>query len=301
MNSSNILITGANGLLGQNLQKALSASSYLRVSADLQANPFRGLSSNTHYVKADITDRADMRVLMNETKPEVVFHAAAMTDVDGCEAQPEKAEEVNVKGTRYLVSETPPDSLFVFISTDYVFDGQNGPYSEDAQTNPLGVYGRTKWQAEEIVRERKGLSLILRTMVLYGTGLNLRPYFPDWVLGKLRAGVPFRVVDDQIGNTTLASNLAQTCVRMWENRETGTFHAAGSKQVSRFEFARAVAREFGYDPALISPCKTSEIDQKAQRPLQSGLKVDKIMQLPGIRLLDTKEQLHQYHLERGNA
>jgi dTDP-4-dehydrorhamnose reductase len=220
-----------------------------------------------------------------------------MTDVDGCERNPAAAKKANVDTTRNLVSALGEDSRFLFVSTDYVFDGKNGPYRENDPVNPVCVYGRSKLEAEDIVRQAPQ-SLVVRTIVLFGTGERLRPYFPDWVLGKLSSGEKMRVVDDQSGNTTLASNLAGMCRALIENRATGLYHAAGNEIVSRCEFARRIARFFGCNEDLISSCKTGEIKQAALRPLRSGFVLDKIGAVPGVRLLDVDGQLRQFKAEK---
>ncbi len=291
-----VLITGANGLLGQNLAAAYCDAPKL-VMSDLHPASAVSPAGNSSYVQADLADSAQVQNLVHAAKPDLILHAAAMTNVDACEDQPQAAHKANVTATQNLVSASPDGSRFIYLSTDYVFDGRNGPYREEDSPNPLGVYGKTKLEGERVVSALPDF-LIVRTIVLYGTGRNLRPLFPDWILGKLSAGEPFRVVDDQTGNTTLASNLARICRALGENARPGLYHAAGAGMLSRFEFARAVARTFGFPENLISPCKTSDISQKAPRPLRSGFILDKVRDVAGVELLEISEQLARYKEEK---
>lgn len=291
-----ILITGANGLLGQNLVCTLGGK-YKLLLTDLHEKSVSDISNHL-YVKADIIDSSDVRKLYQTEKPDIVIHAAAMTDVDGCEEKPEKAYAVNVQGTANLVKNIPVGVRFLFVSTDYVFDGNSGPYSENDTLNPASVYGKTKAEAEKIIMSRGADYIIARTIVLYGTGINLRPFFTDWVLSKLETGENFKVVTDQTGNTTLASNLAENLGVLAEKALPGVYHIAGSEIMSRYNFSLAIAECFGYDKGLISACKTSEIHQKAPRPLKSGFVLDKVGKIPGVKLLDVKQQLEQYKKEK---
>jgi dTDP-4-dehydrorhamnose reductase len=295
-----VLITGANGLLGQNCTKVFGAL-YRLFLTDIQEHPSSGVSGTIEYISADITDKNLTDKLLDKTAPDIIVHAAAMTDVDGCEVKPDLAEHINVTGTQNLIQGLPASCRFVNISTDYIFDGENGPYSEEATPNPISVYGRTKLEAELLVKNQLINYQIIRTIVLYGAGNNLRPFFTDWVLGKLSRKERIRVVDDQIGNATLASNLASLIKTVLENGVAGTYHASGSDILSRFEFARKIADWFGYDKTLISACKTEEINQKAPRPLNSGFILDKIKQVHGVKLLDTDQQLVRYKGERQKA
>lgn len=292
---AHVLITGANGLLGQNLARAFDDCKSLTLT-DLHPAA-AAIVPGAKYVSADLSDRAQVEGLMHTAKPSLVLHAASMTNVDTCEEQPRAAHRANVVATENLVNTMPRNGRFLYVSTDYVFDGAGGPYREEDVPNPIGVYGKTKLEGEQIVSTLADY-LIVRTIVLYGTGHKLRPLFPDWVLGKLALGEPFRVVDDQTGNTTLASNLASICRALSLHGEPGTYHAAGVDIVSRFDFARSIADQFGFSSGMISACKTMDIAQKASRPLRSGFVLDKIRKVPGVELLSLRGQLDRYKEEK---
>jgi dTDP-4-dehydrorhamnose reductase len=295
--SETVLITGANGLLGQNLTNAFSGASRV-VLADLHPKSVLVLPKNTKYQSTNLTDFQAVKSLVKSSSPSVIIHAAAMTDVDGCEECPQLAREVNVGATGHLLKILSPSCVFVYLSTDYVFDGNSGPYSETDAPNPLGVYGQTKYEAEKLVQSMAANYLIIRTMVLYGTGKNLRSQFPDWVLGMLEKKAPFPVVSDQMGNPTLASHLAFTMRLLLNQNCRGIYHVCGNEILSRHQFACAIADAFGCNKELILPCKTEEIHQKAKRPLNSGFILSKARGVPGMVLPSIGEQLEQYKREK---
>lgn len=286
-----VLITGANGLLGQNLTSMLSQD-YHPVLTDVQPESF--LSDPFTYIQTDITDPGSVQRLFEQIDPDFCIHTAAMTNVDGCEENPDIAEKVNVTGTKNLVDQIPGDCRFLHVSTDYVFDGKGGPYSEADPVNPVSVYGSTKLNAERVVSRKVADYLIVRTIVLFGNGIRTNPSFIHWVLGKLKSGQPFSVVDDQVGTTTLASNLAWNCKILMEKAPAGLYHVSGPDLTSRYEFAGLIAKIYGYNPDLISTCKTSDLNQKAERPLKSGFILDKIKGIKGIRLLNTEQQIKEF-------
>lgn len=298
-NHKKVLITGANGLLGQNLARVLK-DYYNLILTDMHKISYVQLTEPFIYIPADISDITSLK-LIEALRPDVVFHFASITDVDGCEENPQAAHKVNVEGTKNLISLLPKSARVVFMSTDYVFDGTKGPYSEDDSPNPIGVYGQTKLDAENIIKQEINDSIILRTTVLYGNGIGLRPFFPDWVLKRLLTDEKIKVVDDQVSNTTLASNLANICKAVMENAEPGTYNASGSEIINRFELAKKIAENFGFNVEKIVPCKTKEIKQKAKRPLNSGFILEKIKKVHDVNLINVNQQLELYKKERNNG
>jgi dTDP-4-dehydrorhamnose reductase len=293
-----ILITGANGLLGQNLQKVLEAN-YNLILTDIQPQSLRPIPLKTaDYFTCDITQEKVVYELITKQSPDMIIHTAAMTDVDGCETNPELAIKIHVNGTENIVKACSAKTRFVILSTDYVFNGKKGPYREADIPSPISVYGKTKYEAEQIVQNTLDNFLILRTTVMYGHGIKLRLNFPEWVISKLSSGESIRVVDDQWSNTTLAGNAAALVKVLLEKASSGIYNIAGSEIVSRFHFAEEIADCFSLKKELIFPCKTEELKQKALRPLQSGFILDKIRAFPEIQLLSVTDQLKQYKKER---
>src|SRR5439155_540902 len=212
------------------------------------------------FFPVDVADAPATKELLERVRPRRVIHTAAMTDVDGCERAPEAAWRANVDGAESVARACRAvGAHLVHLSTEYVFDGRAGPYSEDDPTNPISVYGRTKLESEMIVRELCPSAAIARTTVLYGYASNARPNFVTWLIGQLRAGRAVRVVDDQIGSPTLADNLAEMCLALALGRAGGVYHTVGADRIDRFSFARLVAEVFRLDAGLIGPVATTSL------------------------------------------
>lgn len=268
-----ILITGANGLLGQKLAEVLLPTFGILV-CDLGREFFP--STQVPYRPLDIRNKEQLSSLVKSFKPNWIINCAAYTDVDGCEEDQALAWSVNVEGVRNLaeVCEKLKVNLVCF-STDYVFDGKDGPYKEDDKTNPASFYGKTKLESEKVLKEHKIDYLLIRTNVLYGCGEKVKKNYFLWVLEKLRKGEEIEVVTDQHNNPTLAFNLAQIIKEAIEKNIFGLYHIGGADWLSRFEFAQRIASAFGLDKGKIKPTLTSALKQIAPRPPKGGLKIDK--------------------------
>ena len=267
-----VFITGSNGLLGQKLVELLSNSpNYLLLCTSRQpASVFS--SDQLQYRQLDTTRRNDVETAVGEFEPEVIVNAAAMTNVDACETEREKAWRSNVTGVENLLHAAKlSGARLVHISTDYVFDGKNGPYSETDRPNPICYYGRTKLASENLITTSGLPATIIRTMVLYGIARNVKANFALWLLANLKAEKPVKVVNDQIGNPTIAEDLAYGILKVIELGRLGLYNIAGPDLVSRYDFALALAKIFGFNKKLITPVKTSTMKQPAPRPLKSGL------------------------------
>lgn len=267
----NVMITGAHGLLGQKLALVIARESDAELLlTDLASDSFFD-NPRFDYAQLDITRVADVKSLVRSYQPDVIINAAAMTDVDRCEIEREQAWRLNVDAVKnILIAARSFDTHIVQISTDYVFDGAEGNYTEKSRPNPQSYYGKSKLAAENAILSSGLKSTIVRTQVLYGTGYHVRQNFVSWVLAMLERKQPFRVVTDQVGNPTLADDLAYGILRIAEKRATGIYHVCGSEVVDRFRFAQEVAQIFDFDKNLISPTTTSEIKQEAPRPKNSS-------------------------------
>jgi dTDP-4-dehydrorhamnose reductase len=271
-----ILITGANGLLGQALIRRLSPDMPV-FGCDLHPGAYQAERFPLTYFKADLTNRNEFEPAVAEIRPDVIINTAAYTDVDRSEDEKELCWLRNVHSLEIIIDSVRSFSpLLVQISTDYVFDGTEAPYSEEHQVKPLGYYGHTKYMAERVVRASKLEHIIARSMVLYGQGIHVRPNFALWVIEQLRAGNSIPVVTDQIGNPTFIDDLAEALIRLVAREEYGLFHIAGREVCSRYDFACKIASVFGLDAALIRPVKTAELKQKALRPMNSAFTLDKL-------------------------
>jgi len=266
-----VLITGSNGLLGQKTVELFSRSDYTLRLVSLEEHSV--FDERTYpYRQIDLTKRQDVRQLVDEFEPEVIINTAAITDVDACETNRGAAWQVNVACVENLaIAAKLVGAALVHISTDYVFDGKNGPYSELDRPNPISYYGRTKLASENVLLTSGIPFTILRTMVLYGTGVQVKPNFALWLISSLGEGKQVRIVTDQLGTPTLVDDLAYAILKVVELDRTGLFHIAGPDLVSRYEFAVTLANVFDFNTKLIAPAKTSTMKQAAPRPLKSGL------------------------------
>ena len=266
-----VFITGAYGQLGETCINYLK--SYFNINS-------AGRHSSDDGIQLDITDSKITEKLVVDIRPDVILNLAAMTNVDGCETDPEMAEAINVDGVKNLCKSF--DGHFIQISTDYVFDGVEGPYGEDDGTNPISVYGQTKLAADEWLTENHVKTTILRANVVYGYTKQTKASFVKWVVDSLSDGKPIRVVDDQWNNPTWTHSVASVIKVLIETEAFGLYNYGDKGYMNRFEFAQLIAKVFELDPSLISPISTVELNQPAPRPLKSGLKTEKIESALGI-------------------
>jgi dTDP-4-dehydrorhamnose reductase len=179
----------------------------------------------------------------------------------------------------------------IHVSTDYVFDGKSGPYSEDDQPNPLSYYGKAKLAGENAVRTGGIRYAIVRTIVVYGTGINVKNNFALWVIGSLQDGKKIRCVDDQISNPTHVNDLAHAIMKIFETDRCGLYHVCGREKVSRYEFAIRAAEVFELDSSLVECIKTADLEQRAPRPMVTGFVTLKAETELGLKPMNIREGL----------
>lgn len=265
-----ILIIGANGMLGQRTVEFYSVLNDIELLATSVEDKF--VFDGIEYIQSDISNRNDIKKIVYDFCPDFIINAAAFTNVDLSETQREVAWKINVKGVEYLAEAARVlDSHLIHISTDYIFDGKNGPYSEIDTPNPLGYYARTKLASENALKISGTKYSILRTNVLYGTAKFSRPDFVKWVVDSLKAEKHIRIVDDQINNPTFIDDLVQAINNVIELGKEGIYNIGGSEFLSRYDFTLKIADYFNLDKRLISKIQTEELNQPARRPLKSGL------------------------------
>ncbi|MFQ5602920.1 MAG: dTDP-4-dehydrorhamnose reductase [bacterium] len=285
-----VLVAGANGLLGQKLLQVFSDGfeihGFGRASRPVVAY------DNYHYTMGDITDRNHVKQLVHTLQPAFILNAAAYTNVDGCETDKETCWKVNAAGVEYLAQAAAAVGAFlVHVSTDYVFDGEEGNYDETSKPAPQSYYGRAKLAGENALRASRAEYAIARTMILYGAGKNINPNFATWLVDKLSKNEPVRIVTDQYGHPTLADDLAQTIRKIVELKKTDLFHVVGPDYLSRFDFALKLAELFNFNRDLIAPIKTTDLNQKAPRPLNSRFKLDKLRDVLGVEMHGVEQGL----------
>ena len=263
-----VLITGAGGQLGSSME----LEDFIMITTSRFHND--AVESPTIDADLDITNEYQVKTIIAENDPDIIVHLAAMTNVDGCELNPDQAYEVNVRGTVNLLNHF--NGKFVLLSTDYVFDGNEGPYSENDTVNPKNVYGKTKLEAERKVREFSADWLILRTNVVWNIGGQYKASFVDWLVEELDEGNQVRIVTDQWNNPTHTEDLGCVINKLLKHDASGLYHYGSAEVLNRYDFARLIANIYNLDENLIKPIMTQELNQLAKRPLRSGLKTNKI-------------------------
>lgn len=289
-----VLITGANGLLGQQLVQRMSAFPEYDVLATGRDETPQFLGASCGYTMMDVTSPTQVRRLFEDFAPSIVINSAAMTEVDLCEREREACWKVNVEGVENLARNCKSTGArLIQVSTDYVFDGQDGPYREDARPNPLNFYGKSKLAAENIVRqlgtEQWGIA---RTVVVYGTGTGLkRGNLALWALDQFEKGKPFKVFTDQWRCFTYAPELALGIERMVRFGKSGVYHLSGPEYLPIYAFIQAIARVFDLDADLVQPTPSCAIEQLALRPPHTGFITLKAESELGFRHAPLEEAL----------
>jgi dTDP-4-dehydrorhamnose reductase len=287
-----ILICGSNGLLGQRLALMLSSQTEYEVLNTSRQRSFVFDHRLFDYTQLDITKKGDVKSMVSSFHPTTIINAAAAADVDWCELHREDAWKINVVGVENLIEASRKvGARLIHISTDYIFDGAHGPYSEDDKPNPISYYGKSKLASENAVRIAEIPHTILRTIVLYGNGIGVRDSFPTWVIKNLRTGKVVRCSEDQISNPTHVNDIAFAAVKSFELNRDGIYHICGSERVSRHQFAVRTAELFGLDPGLIQGVKSADLNQIAPRPLVTGFVTLKAQTELGLKSMDISQGL----------
>lgn len=272
-----ILITGSNGLLGQKLVKRC-----IKHSISFAATS-KGLNRNSNcpeslYYSVNLENHVEIVDLINEVHPDAIIHTAAITNVDYCEDHPEECHRVNVESVRTLFEIARKQNIhFQLLSTDFVFNGEKGNYSEIDEVNPLSIYAKSKVDAEHILLNSDYDNWsIARTIIVYGTGENLsRSNMILWALSALPEGQQMNLVNDQFRAPTWADDLAYGCVEIVLRKEKGIFHLAGPETLSVSEIVRRIAKHIRADISLINEISSSTLNQAARRPPKTGFDLSK--------------------------
>jgi dTDP-4-dehydrorhamnose reductase len=288
-----ILVTGSNGLLGTKLlERLLADPSHQPIGAD-HTDRQNGYLGEVPFWQIDVADPDTVVQVLDEGRPDAVIHAAAFTNVDACERERDLAQAINTDGAANVARACAARSVrLVHLSTEYVFDGQAGPYRETDPVHPLGWYAQTKEAGEQAVMAAGGNWAIARTTIIYGYAAHRRPDFVRWLIGHLREGKRAPIVHDQIGSPTLADNLAQMVLALAASDVGGIFNTVGADVLSRLDFAHQIADVFNLDASLIDPITTAQLGQPAPRPLKAGLLMDHFRAtFPDIPVLGVREGL----------
>lgn len=264
-----ILVTGASGLLGSTVAAEAAVESevlgtYFTSPIDLDGVDCR---------QVDLTDTTQYGHL-ERFDPDVIVHCAALTDVDRCEREPEQAHTYNVKMTENLVALAGSlNARLVYLSTDAVFDGESGRYTETDETNPVNVYGRTKLAAEQVIQQARADSVIVRTSI-YGWNVTSGQSLAEWMLAKLRAGSELPAFEDVYFSPIYTGDLTSCLFELASSDVGGVIHVSGSERCSKLGFARTLTDVFDLDDSLIVPTSVDDVDFNAPRGYDLSLSVD---------------------------
>ena len=274
-----ILITGSNGLLGQKLVYAMAGKPGWEVVATSKGENRIRLKEGYRYQTLDITSKQEVDSLISSERPDCIINTAAMTNVDACEKDRDGCNALNVDAVRYLIEACRPfNTHFIHVSTDFVFDGENGPYKETDAPNPLSYYAWSKLESEKLV-ESSGLDYaLLRTIIIYGVVDDVqRSNLVLWTKSSLEQQKEINVITDQYRSPTLAEDLAQACILAMQQRAQGIYHICGPEEDldSIINLAFKVADFFGLDPSYIKPIDSASLNQPAKRPPRTGFILDK--------------------------
>ena len=273
------LITGSNGLLGQKIIEQLKNKDNKIIATSKGSN--RNLNNNDFiYEDLDITNKEMLSRVLKKHKPDVVFNTAAMTNVDLCEQDKDLCEKVNVKAVEYLADICLDiGAHLIHVSTDFIFDGNDGPYKEDDIPCPLSYYGQSKLDSENILKSHKCKWTILRTIVLFGVAKNLtKSNIVLWAKEQLENSKVINIIDDEFRAPTLADDLAYACIYSAKNKVFGVYHTSGKDIMSIYDMVISIANYFNLDKNLVNRISSKELSQVAKRPKKTGFVLEKAKQ-----------------------
>lgn len=283
---SSILLTGSNGLLGQKLVELIISNQKYDLIATGRGDNRLPFKDNYIYESLDISNQKEVDAIILKYKPTIVIHAAAMTNVDACELNKENAWEQNTLATKYIALACAKNNCFlVHLSTDFIFDGKEGPLDENAKPYPVSFYGYTKLVAEEIIQKTENLKWsIARTVLVYGIAHDMsRTNIILWVKKSLEDKKNIKVVDDQWRSPTLAEDLAQGCYLIADQKAEGIFNISGKDFLNPYQMAMKVVDYFKLDASFITKADSSTFSQPAIRPPKTGFVIDKAIKILGYQ------------------
>ena len=288
-----ILITGSNGLLGQKLIRLLANNGNLAVLATSKGDNRIIDKEGYSYQSLDITNREEVLNVVERFKPHAIINTAAMTNVDACESDKELCWDLNVNAVKYFIEAAERNnSHLIHLSTDFVFDGENGPYKEDDQPNPLSYYGESKYEAEKLLEVSNIKWSIARTIIVYGIGEKMsRSNIVLWAKEALEKGNPLTIVDDQFRSPTLAEDLAMGCWLIAQKEAEGIYHLSGKNVMSIIDLVYRVADFYGLDKSIVTAIKSTSLNQAAKRPPKTGFILDKAVNDLGYNPVSFEEGL----------
>jgi len=278
-----LLITGTNGLLGQKLVELLRKQANVDLIATARGVNRLPVTDGYTYASLDITDQEEVNAVFDQFKPEIVIHTAAMTNVDTCETDQEGCDLLNVDAVAFIIQACEKhNSYLCHLSTDFIFDGAAGPYTEEGIANPISYYGESKLKAEQLLLASSIRWSIARTVLVYGIVPDMsRSNIVLWVKKSLEEGKTIQVVTDQFRTPTLAEDLAIGCWLLAKDEVEGIFNISGSDFLTPYEMAVMTADYYGLDKSLLQKADSSTFQQTAKRPARTGFVLDKAKKVLG--------------------
>ena len=267
-----ILVTGSSGMLGSVYINKSSSIFDLIVTS----------SSNKDFIHLDITNASEVNEIISLYTPDIILNCSGFTNVDKAEENKKSAHAINVEGLNNLIKYSSTKTKIIHISSDYIYDGSAGPYSEDSLPSPLNYYGKTKHEADNILVSSLRDYLIFRVNGLFS--YTKHDNFFNWVFNSLSKNIPINVVDDQISNPILVDRLVDVINESIMVNLSGVYNYGTNGFISRYDFAVEIADYFNFDTNLIKPIKSCDLKQKAKRPLHSGLVCDNIQKALAVEL-----------------
>lgn len=283
---SKFLIVGASGQIGGALLNEALKTEHKALGTNYKQN-----LSEPNFTTTDINSDVSVANTFSQFKPDVVFACAALANVDYCQTHPEESRATNYDGIKRITDFCNEfNSRLIFLSTDYVFNGKEGPYKEDATPDPINFYGEHKLLAEQYVKANSKNHLIVRTTITFGNE-RVQKNFYLVLKSKLSQGEEIKVPTDQFGSPSYNKSIAKALVELGEKDLQGVLNVSSDSFLSRFEFALLIARIFDLNKDLIVPVLTPELNQAAQRPVKAGLIIDKAKSILKTKLMSAEEAL----------
>ncbi|CAM1347673.1 SDR family oxidoreductase [Tenacibaculum insulae] len=292
----NIVITGSNGLLGQTLVNLLLQDKEKYKVIGFSRGGNRSGRDDFKYISIDVTDKLLLKQKLKEYSPDVIVNTAAMTNVDACEDNKAACDILNIDVVRFLKEYSEKTNThLIHLSTDFIFDGKNGPYKETDAPNPLSYYGMSKLKSENILTASKIDYTILRTILVYGKVFDMtRNNIVLWVKQMLEDKKEITIVNDQYRMPTYVEDLALACKLAMDKKVTGIFNVSSNTLLSVYEIAQQIAAVFKLDKNLIKPISTQVLNQKAKRPFKTGFDLTKTNRELQLYPKSFKENLRKF-------
>ncbi len=291
-----IIITGSNGLLGQKLVNLFSKEDTFEVIAFSKGKNRNDTAKKYTYYTIDSTNAIEVFQRIDAIKPHYIINSAAMTNVDQCEKEKEKCDLINVEAVKTLVEAAKKyNSHLIHISTDFIFDGKNGPYKEEDEPNPLSHYGRSKLKSENLVKEAGINYTILRTILVYGLVDNMpRNNIVLWIKDAIENKQIVTIVDDQYRMPTFVDDLANACLLSIQQNAQGVFNISSSELLSIYDMALEIAAAFELDSSYIKRIHTSQLNQVAKRPAVTGFNLEKSKKMLNFPVVPFADRLQVF-------